>query len=428
MNPPKHPHHYFTWKGRQWSIYMRSSAPLAPWYFKVDNRPQCLQTADAATAVKAAKIRLDMRAGDGRHVYTEWLEEQASRATLTVATVAAKWIAAGCPWRGGTPRPEKARATQASTLERALAWWAEKNVAAINETTMNAYLAARRAAITRPGCTGDRSAAIELITLHNCFDWAVGAGHCKADPFAARPRDRHAVTHAADLAPASDEELHRLITRIAATPAHLVHAAQLMFQALTGLRSGEPGFLRVDAQFGPQPVPGCRFQIRPDGIEREVISVARLKGGINPIVHVHPALESFLAAWLPLRAARWPGSPWYFPDPFDHDQPLIDPEDKRKRLETVLKAATTGLGLPKRNPHGMRAYYALVRSSQGVPAAIIAVELGQGTGPSLVVKRYTTAQTIFGSGHYDWQPSPESGLRPAWETFSPTLVTQPQNA
>jgi integrase len=226
--------------------------------------------------------------------------------------------------------------------------------------------------------------------------------------------------------PADADELHRILGLLISTPtpggeglerqSQTVAGAQLCFQALTGLRSGEPGFLRWDARRKDSAnEPGYRYT----GRQHEHLAVKRLKGGKNPAVEIHPALHAFLAAWTPYARATWPASPWMFPDPTDHSRPLIDPEDGRRRLNQALTRAATALGLPERHPHSMRAFYVRVRRSQGIRDAVIAEELGQGSGPRQIEQSYGAPDDCYDDGLHDWQPT--AAVRPCWE-----LLTTPQ--
>ena len=71
----------------------------------------------------------------------------------------------------------------------------------------------------------------------------------------------------------------------------------------------------------------------------------------------------------------------------------------------------------------MRAYYVRVRRSQGIDDATIAVELGQGSGPGLVVRTYGERLAILGGdGLYDWLPADG---KPCWDRLrAPANVIQ----
>lgn len=406
----------FTWRGRTWTL--RKRAEEGPWYFTLNNQPRSLQTTDLEKAVQNARLRLEQRAKGG-DAYTAFLATTAARATLTVGAVLKQWSDAGCPHSNGRPRTKEQQDRQKAALKHSLPWWTSQSVLTVTGPTLSEFAEWRRrqASAHRTGNAGDRAVDLELTTLSNAFSWAVARGHATKNPFTSRPRFQSpdAVSHCHEFMPASDEELHRITALLitAKEPRHQVAGAQLLFQALTGLRPGEPGLLRHNAGYeADRPGPGLRYQAAPDGTPIDFLAVTRLKGGINPAVVVRPPLASFLSAWLPHVRAQWPDTPWYFPDPTDPTRPLVDPEDKRKRLLDALNTATAALRLPERHPHAMRAFYVRVRRSQGADDARIAVELGQGSGPGIIVRTYGQAHGIHGDGRFDWQPA--SPVPAAW--------------
>ena len=402
-----------------------------PWYVRVpvpgEKNPRWKKVGEAhelETATAAARELL-LKARVGGNPFTELWEAARYRSALTVGAVLDAWVAAGCPETNGNRRSEAQRDRQLAALKNSRAWWNDRNAITITGPTLHAFALWRRGQV-RDGAGGDRTIDIELTTLSNCFAWAAAVGKVEANPFATRPRFRRSddVEHCNQFMPADDDELHKLCgLLISAAPVgrdsveplnHRVAGAQLLFQALTGLRPGEPGCLRLNARYAEgRPAPGHRYPVTLEGKPRELLAVQRLKGGINPAVEVHPALAAFLGRWLPYVRATWPETTFFFPDPADPKRPFIDPEDTRKRLNTRLNAAATALGLPERHPHAMRAFYVRVRRSHGFRDAGIAEELGQGSGPKEIVRCYGDQRGIFGDGQFDWLPT--APVRPAWE-------------
>jgi integrase len=401
----------FRHKGQAYTVYLRKrdldrgNIEAAQYYFKIDNRPLSTKKTEPEAAIAEAVARLELRAlapGD----YEAAVETIKARGGRTVGQLAALWATAGYASPNGVPRTEAQRTRQAAALKTSLPWWRDQIVAAITGPTLSAYADWRRLHC-RKNDTGNRVVDLELTTLSNLHAWATAKGHATKNPFEKRPRFQPAgeVSHCHRAMCASDEELHELTGLLINSPEirYQVAGAQLLFSALTGLRPGEPGMLRWDATWSDgRPQPGCRYQTS-DGAT--LMAVARLKGGINPAIVVHPALAEFLAKWETACRTRWPDSPWMFPDPAAPKLPYVDPEDKRTRLLYALEAATTALKLPHRKPHAMRAYYVRVRRSQGIDDARIALELGQGSGPSIVVHTYGESHGIFGDGRFDWRPA-----------------------
>lgn len=410
-----------------------------PWYIRMavagekNNRWKKVGEAHETEAAVIAARDLMRVARVGGNPFTELLEATRYRSTLTAGTIIEAWCGAGCPEPNGSRRTESQQTRQKAALKTAKLWWSNQSVASITGPTLHQYAVWRRGQ-AREGDTGDRAIDIDLTVLSNCFAWAQAVGQTERNPFQKRPRFRRPedIDHCNQYMPADDEELHRLCgllissvgTRSTASDesspiptddlSNIVAGAQLLFQALTGLRPGEPGLLQWNARFvDGRPAPGHRYPVTLEGQKKELLAVQRLKGGINPAVEVHPALREFLNAWEPFARATWPATPWYFPDPLDPSKPFTDPEDKRKRLGQRLNAAATALGLPERHPHSMRGYFVRVRRSQGYRDAVIAEDLGQGSGPKEIVRCYGDPRGIFGDGRYDWQPD-STIVKPAW--------------
>jgi len=352
------------------------------------------------------------------------IDRTRQRATVTLDQLAAAWREAGMPKPGGRGRTPAQQERIAVFLKLALTWWGNRSPAGIGPRDFAAFGAYKRTN-ARSG-TGERAADLELVALHNLCLWAVYDGRIAANPFAARPtyRDASAVRHCNEAMPSSDEELHRILGRLfAGDPLAVAAGGHLMFCALTGLRPGEPGALRWDAQ-GDQP--GARLTITREGTAVELMRVQRLKGGINPAVRIHPALAAFLSRWRAYCLATYPKSQAMFPHP-DGDRPLVPFGDTAdSHLHRSLSAACVALGIPARKPHSMRAYYVRVRRSQGIDDATIAVELGQGSGPGLVVRTYGQRLAILGGdGLYDWLPADGA---PCWESLAAPANVIPMQA
>ncbi len=427
MKPPSVP---FTSRGRSFVVFLRKrdvNNPAAPYYFRVDGRPLSTKQTTAEAAIREAKARLELRAqapGD----YAVALETLKARAGVTVGQLVQAWVAAGHPHPNGQPRTPAQRDLQDEALSGALPWWGDKPAVTITGPTLSEYSRARRAEASRAGFTGQRSVDLELTALSSCFAWAVATGQAQKNPFHNRPRFHSSsqVVHCSAYMPASDETLHAILRALLGSPYgdQVCAGAQLAFAALTGLRSGEPGFLRWDATWANgRPQPGLRYTTQADGNgPRELLAVRRVKNGINHAVTVHPALRDFLAAWEAYSRPRW-SSAWYFPDPEDPTQPFVRVRDKRKRLCNPLGMAASALGLPKCTPHAFRAFYVRVRRSQGADDARIALELGQGSGPGLVVRIYGESHGIHGDGRFDWLPA--APAEPAWTLLARTGTGAP---
>lgn len=382
---------------------------------------QSLRTSDDKDAIRRAKDLIEA-AASGAEAWTTHAEINHRRAGLLVGTLIAEYLSAGCPRiqdRALTPRTGRSLDDERRNLDTARSWWGNHAVQTIGPKAVDAYATHRASA--------PRAAELELNAVSNALRYAVRRERIAANPLAGRGaiRPKGSIVHCHAEAPASADELHALCRHLLADPLTASYGAQLMFCALTGLRPGEPGFLRLDAAPGQ---PGSRSTRTVDGQTFEVMHIRRLKSGINPAVRVHPALADFLRAWF---AARSPignpqsaigNSPFYFPHPKDSARPCVPAGNAQGSfLDKALKRAALACGVTaNRRPHAMRAYYVRVRRSMGALDSIIASELGERTGEKLIVSTYGDPDDCRGLGQYTWLPTT---VAPAW-----TVLTHSQPA
>lgn len=384
-----------------------------------------LQTANRAEALRRAK---DAEAKAGTDKFDAWREATALRQGATITALAQRWRSLGYPDSADRPRDPQAAERVAWFLDVALAWWGPRNPHHVTIEDMRAYARHRRAQVAgkRAGWTGDRSVDLELNSLSLLCDWARGHG-LDANPFLRRPKFRASddVRHCHLDMPDGADELDRIAGWLIehGGPAGHVAAAQLLFQAMTGLRPGEPGALRHPAAAGQ---PGHLYEIRRDDVPTTLMAVTRQKHGINPAVRVHADLRRLLTCWTQHIERTWPDSPWLFPNPADPTKPMVPySRTADSQLGKLLHRACEALGLPRRRPHAMRAYYVRVRRAQDVDDALIGSELGERTGASLVVATYGKPDGIRGDGRYTWLPV---GRLPVWATAWGTTDTATQPA
>ena len=380
---------------------------------------QTKQPLDQAEAVAAAKalITAHFKSPDQ---WQKLRDATKLRATLTVGAILEQWVEAGYPEPNGRKRAEREAAHHAGLLTFLRQYYATVPVSAVDQPALVRY-AKWRGSQTRKGYSGMRSVDRENNTLAQCFYWAMAAGLTDVNPFKDRPRFRSAkdVKHCSDYMPASDEELHQICGWLFQTgdPTNIIAGAQLLYMAMTGQRSGEVGFLRWSAKYtNSGPECGARFPRPASGQTPAgtLLAIHRTKGGIYPVTFLHPALTAFLAAWEPYCRRRWPESDYFFPHPTKKDRPLVIPYDSADPLGWRLEIAAKALGLPKRHPHGMRAVYVRTRRSEGASDSQIAEELGQSSGPGLIISTYGKADQIRYDGRWDWLPSVESQVPVAW--------------
>ena len=403
--------------GRTFNLCKRKKGPASPYYIRLTVSGKrtwhSLGTANVQEAARRGAEELKAStAGSDR--WAEYRAAVAQRATLTVRSLAGPYLEAGCPDRDGQPRTGRSLTNVSVFLRKALPWWGSRSVAGLKPADVALYADFRHRA--------PRACQLEVNALNNVFRWAIRRGKLHANPLAGAPRIPRKVRHCCHDMPESDEELHRLCRYLLSRRRSAPFGAALMFQALTGLRPGEVGALRWDAVGRG---PGARSVTTVEGQRVEWMHVKRCKGGINPAIRMRPLLDAFLRAWRGYTAAHWPANPWMFPHPQAHRLcPAIkEGNSQASRLSRWLNHAVRELGIPgRRRPHAMRAFYVMVRRSQGVLDALIASELGERSGERLIVSSYGDPETIRGDGRLDWLP--QYG-EPAWTVLASDALATP---
>ena len=183
---------------------------------------------------------------------------------------------------------------------------------------------------------------------------------------------------------------------------------QCLFEALTGLRTGEALSLRMDAR---PDEPGGSTQ---DGGS---LCVRRSKNPSrdNPYAQVHDGLKELLSAHKSWRQARYPKSPWYFPGRDREAGGHVFKDTLTKALDRLFE---TGVLKKKFISHGMRAFYVLVRRSHGASDAQIAWEINHtgGVGTLEIVYGGIPPHWLQGQGpKLSWMPKG----KPAWKAIRP---------
>lgn len=385
------------------------------------------------------QVRSTMSMDSYLDTLSQWVSDRrATAATTTGPTIGSMiedYLQAGCPDEHLRARSPRAQYHIRSTLSRAKSLLADTGIASLTVPRGTDDYHRRRLAqsAARGRGPGHRAVDIELTELGNCLSWAVRVGRLAANPLRdpASPVPRYQagddVVHCASKCVVSDEDFHRLVSTLMCSPDTVVSGARLAFAGLSGLRPGEPTFLRwaIGTPCTRLDQPGDWIECTRDGSVGRKMLVVREKGGCNPAIDLSPAALDFLAAWRTYTAARWPESPWMFPDPISTRYPacrrdvVLDywsarglpmparsgSHCRRDPLCGHTRDAARRLGLGRIVPHGMRAYYVAVRRSQGAPDAIIGAELGHTGGARLITSTYGTADQVFGLGHLDFLPT-----------------------
>jgi integrase len=407
-------------------------------------------------AIRAAKDTLNGQQQRPAEFHA-WLDARDAKRGLTLGQLAEKWTEAGYPDHNGRVRDAKATARMKHDLDIALRWWTVKPVSSADEHFAE-FITWRRANSERG--PGDRAADLDLNALSCLCQWGVFAGHIEINPFRGRKyggkrptyRDQDKIEHCSDSMPESDEVVHRVLTWFFCPNSQLstkdyqlrcVAGGWLAWNNLTGLRAGEPFYLRRHAALTEEPhrpdlqPPGAVFPfgVNSGGSPQGVMKVQREKNGQNPYVTLHPAAASFLSTWSTWLDSQFGnqqsaiGNPMvWFPSPEDPAQPLCPLRLKKghlepdtTRLNDLLSQACDELKLPHMTPSGFgRAFYTRVRKSQRVSNAVIAEELGQTTLGKLIRTTYGRGDDMFGSQRYDWLPEDKDHkpIAPAWSLLA----------
>lgn len=365
--------------------------------------------------------------------FAEWQKQRRARRGLTLGELNIEWKELGYPDHNGRPRDDDAVINIEAFLTSALAWWSNTPVA-VADTRFADFIAWRRTHSKRG--TGERAADLELNALSCLCRWAVFAQRIEENPFRGpnqggkRPtyRDKEEVSHCFEAMPASDEELHLGLAWFFANPAdtrRVVAGAWLAWCSLTGLRPGEPAFLKRHKAMDLPPVapkqlaPGTVFPTRDGKLK---MKVQRLKRGQNPYILLHPAAVEFLADYQAWQNAHLPDALYLFPDPDNLEQPLRDTGDKV--LNGYLERACEETKITPCKPHGFgRGYYVRVRRSQGIEDPTIAGELGQTSNGAVIRESYGDPDDMVGGALLDWLPQDDKQqpAAPAWKSLNAPL-------
>lgn len=209
---------------------------------------------------------------------------------------------------------------------------------------------------------GTRSVDLELTILANVLHLAVRRGSINANPLVGRGRYSVAkdVRHCREVAP-TPAGLKQVEYWLRARNEQDV-ADVICFLAYSGLRIGEALPLEWEAVDWGQ----------------KTLHVKREKSGTTPWVLILPEMEALLRDMQKRAKGHL-----LFPSPFDPATPR-DASAVRHRLT----AACLALGLAHMTPHGLRSYFVTQARQSGLSDAVIAMLIGDKTGPSIIALTY----------------------------------------
>jgi hypothetical protein len=271
--------------------------------------------------------------------------------------------------------------------------------------------------------TGLRTVDLDLNCLCNAMNWSVRKTVLSTNSIAARARyySSSDAIHCRDYSVASADELNTVAGALMSSRRSECLGWQVLIEGATGLRSEETVALRMDAR---QDEPGG---LTPDGGS---LCVRRAKKSEkhNIYVQVHEGLRLVLEAHKIWHEHRYPLSPWYLPGRDRKKLAHIDKGGLTKalgRLHRVYVNFRKDEKDPKKFPsqpylarkytsHGVgRAFYVLMRRSQGIQDRQIAYELNQIGGVSTLEQVYGLPPEHWKNGNapkLSWIPKGE----PAW--------------
>ncbi|MGA2660236.1 MAG: hypothetical protein ABSH34_22285 [Verrucomicrobiota bacterium] len=382
-----------------------------------------LKTKKITQAVKARDARMAAKAAARLGIAAE-PREVAKAASVTVRKVITTYQEAGYPGKGGVVRADgKHRAAEEGYCKTLLAYFdGDAPAADLVQDDLDQYHSWRIAHVTRGD--GHRTTDLELNTLNNAMRWAARKRLLKANPIASRERYRRSkdVQHCQDFAPSDIEEFHEVAGLLMSSRRSETLGWQYLFEGMTGLRTEEILNLRMDAR--PD---------EPGGVTKDggSLCVRRAKKSTrdNRYVEVHAGLELALKAHKAWHRKRYPRSAWYFPG---FEKPREGPVDKSaltkalgrlfansERNERISDPQKKFPALKKKfTSHGARAFYVLVRRSQGATDPQIAYEINHVGGVA-------TLERVYGIVPPHWRNSKAAAISwvpkgsPAWKKIRP---------
>jgi integrase len=317
-------------------------------------------------------------------------------------------------------RPARAHELEARFCTNLLPFWDKVPVDAVTNATCDRYCDYRVKLIraAQADRAGTRAVDLDLNTLSNAFSWATRCEIVKSNPVADRPlyHSTSKVRHCRETMPHNSDELHKLAAVFFARRKNsAVLGWQTLIEGLTGLRTCEALRLRTDAK------PHEPGWITEDG-KSLCVRRAKRQHSVNPFCTVTDGLRLALDAHAKWKLEHYPDSPWFFPSP-DNPSNAAGPTALARAL---LRLDDKGCG-HKVTSHGLRAFYVLVRRSQGATDACIAAELGHQTGGSTVERVYggIPLNWLNGGGpNLSWLPTG----KPAWTMLGADATQEPDNS
>lgn len=238
---------------------------------------------------------------------------------------------------------------------------------------------------------GNRITDRELNTLNNACRWAARQEFIKVNPVRDRPKytPSSEVKHCREFMPRSADELHEAAALLFEHPNTVVLGFQMLGEAYSGLRTCE--VLKWGQDIFGTLIPGDEF-----------MNVWRCKGqhANNPYIKNHPGMKALLAAHAAWKLVNYPNVKEFFPS---HCGGTVTKGALAKRLRSIRKKLKRKL-----ISHGMRAFYVLIRRSQGASDEQIADEIGHSSNGACIKSTYGGSPEEWRTGkapNFSWLPA-----------------------
>jgi hypothetical protein len=325
------------------------------------------------------------------------------KAEMTVGRVLQAYVDANCPdaqLAKRLPRTESEEKRRCKILTR---YFERERVRNLNSESCNDYAKWR---LMMMGGKGRRTIDHELSTLSNALDFS----HIPR----AQIRDRRKLysparaRHCRDCAPETGDELHEIVRLLfAGNQRGHVLGWQALFEAFTGCRTNEVLLWRMDRHARGE----------PGFVEsNKWLHLQRSKRGVNPwiVIDGRPELMALIEAHKQWHRTILEKTPWYFPSPENPAKPI------RKWALTARLGDLHKSGHLKKKitSHGLRAFYVLVRRSQGISDGQIAAEIGDRT--------ISLIETTYGSLPENWRGGNQVSFmpkgKPAWDSIIHSVI------
>jgi len=334
---------------------------------------QARERMDARRAAKAA-ARLGLA-----------LEPDSEARHFTVTSAINRYQQDGYPDKRGRARNDPAM--EAACCVKLLEFFGKQPflVDDLSQRVLDDYHAWRVKTVVRG--EGHRITDLELNTLNNALRWSVRKELIRSHPIGSRVRYHSSkeACHCREFAPTDATELHAIASLLFQNRKSEALGWQMLFEANLGLRTGEVLSLRMDARSNEA------GGLTPEG---KSMCVRRSKDPRtdNPYAPVHADLKRLLAAHRRWHQARYPKSNWFFPG---RDRSKDTPVYKDALTKALARLRREGQLDRKITSHGMRAFYVLVRRSQGISDSQIAWEINHVGGVH-------TLESVYGGVPPHW--------------------------